>query len=441
MENSNSELTEKIRQQFDTGPYPRIPLEKSPKDDYNKLFIHNFITSFYLRNQRVVDTNDKVILDAGCGTGYKTLVLAEANPGAKIVGIDLSEQSLKLAEKRLRHHQFDNVEFLLLKIEDLPDLGMQFDYINNDEVLYLFPDPATGLQAMKSVLKPDGIIRSNLHSSLNRFYWYRAQKLSKMMGLMDENPGELEIEVVRDTMKALKEQVALKRHTWNPREEHNEQWFMMNYLFQGDQGFTIPQMFSALRSAELEFISMINWRQWELLDLFKEPENLPMFWEMSLPELDMEDRLHLFELLHPVHRLLDFWCGHPNEALPLVSVNEWTDSDWHQVKVHLHPQLRTASVRDDLIECITNRRSFEISRYITLPTQSPIVIESSIGACLLPLWEAAQSLPSLIERWIQIRPMDPVTLAPVSEKDAFEQVKTFLSELEAFMYLLLERSV
>jgi hypothetical protein len=62
----------------------------------------------------------------------------------------------------------------------------------------------------------------------------------------------------------------------------------MNYLFQGDQGYTISDMFSALRAAELEFISMVNWRQWDLISLFKEPDNLPPFLSMSLPEIPFE---------------------------------------------------------------------------------------------------------------------------------------------------------
>ena len=62
---------------------------------------------------------------------------------------------------------------------------------------------------MKSVLKPDGILRANLHSSLQRVYYYRAQAVFKMMGLMDENPEELEIELVREIMNSLKDKVEL----------------------------------------------------------------------------------------------------------------------------------------------------------------------------------------------------------------------------------------
>jgi ubiquinone/menaquinone biosynthesis C-methylase UbiE len=87
------------------------------------------------------------------------LKLAEANPGARIVGIDLSPQSIELARQRLAHHEFDNVEFHAMSVDDIPQLGMTFDYINCDELLYLLPDQLAGLQVMKSVLKPQGILR------------------------------------------------------------------------------------------------------------------------------------------------------------------------------------------------------------------------------------------------------------------------------------------
>ena len=440
MENQESELIEKIRQQFDNAPYPRVPLEQSPKTDYQLLYIHNLVTAYYLRNQKIIETEGKVILDAGCGTGYKSLVLAEANPGARIVGIDLAEESVKLAQKRLQHHGFENAEFHVLAIENLPELNIKFDYINNDEVLYILPDIAVGLQAMKSVLKPDGIIRANLHSSLQRANYFRAQALFKTMSLMDENPRETEIEAARDIMNSLKDDVMLKAVTWKPERAVDDEWMLMNYLFQGDKGYTVSEMFAALEISDLEFVSMVNWRHWELMDLFKEPDNLPAFLGMSLPEISVEERLHLFELLHPVHRLIDFWCAHPNQAQSFVPVLEWTLADWRTALVYLHPQLKTADAREDLINCITSYKLFEISSYVPLPTRVPIAVESMLAACLLPLWERPQPVNSLVELWLKLRPLHPATLEPVNPETAFEEVKELLSMLEAFLYVLLERS-
>ncbi|MBD1890575.1 methyltransferase domain-containing protein [Coleofasciculus sp. FACHB-SPT9] len=431
MDNQSSELLEKIRQQFDAGPYPRIPLEKYPTGETNLLYLHNMVTSYYLRNQKVIDTQDKVILDAGCGTGYKSLMLAAANSGAKVVGIDFSEESIKLAKKRLQYHGFENVEFHVLAIENLQQLNREFNYINCDDVLYLLPDPVTALQAMKSVLKSEGIIRANFHSSLQRTNYYRAQKVFKMMGLMDETPRELEIDIVRETMKALKDQVRLKTFTWDAKREKDEEWFLMNYLFQGDRGYTIPEMFSALKTSDLEFISMVTWREWDLMTLFKEPDNLPVFLAMSLPETTVEDQLHLFELLNPIHRLLDFWCGHPNQAQPFVPVSEWQLSDWQEAIVHLHPQMKTLEVKEELVSRVNQLQPFEISEYLP-------VMDSTIAACLLPLWESSQSMLSLVQLWQKLRPVNPVTLEPTSEAEAFEIVKQALIGLEDFGCVLLE---
>jgi ubiquinone/menaquinone biosynthesis C-methylase UbiE len=440
MPNHDPELLEKIRQQFDSAPYPRTPLEQSPKNDYELLFIHNLVTCYYLKYQKVINTEGRVILDAGCGTGYKSLVLAEANPGAKIVGIDISEPSIELARQRLKFHGFDHAEFYVLPIEDLPQLGYEFDYINNDESLYLFPDITIPLKAMKSVLKPEGIIRSNLHSKFQRVNYFRAQSLFKMMGLMDDNPTDLEIELTGEIMQSLKDQVLLKSQTYNSENIKEKECVLMNYLFQGDKGYTIPDLFAALRNSELELISMVNWRNWEVSDLFKDAQNLPAFLGMSLPELSIEDRLHFYELLHPIHRLIDFWCGHPIMNQSMIPVSNWTDTDWQTTQVHLHPQLKTSKAKEDLIECVKTQRPFEISQYVKLPTIVPITLESRRAACLLPLWETEQPLMSLVERWQQIQPVDPINLDPITRPIAFEQVKELLTTLDAFLYVLLQRS-
>ena len=438
MINNVVEITEKIRQQYNTGPYPRIPLEKSPKNDANSLYIHNLSTPYYLRNQKAIETEGKLILDAGCGSGYKSLILAEANPGAKIVGVDISEKSIELARQRLQYHGFDNTEFHVISIEDLPKLDLSFDYINCDEVLYLLPEPSAGLQAMKSVLKPDGIIRANLHSLLLRRDMFCAQEVFKLMGLMDGNPEALEVELVRDTMKALKDYVKLKGRTWSPKHETDEQLVLMNYLLLGDKGYTIPEMFSVVRAADLEFIKMVNWWQWDLMSLFKEPDNLPTFLAMSLPEITTEEWLQLFELLNPVHRLLDFWCGHPEQNQSFVPVAEWTLSNWQEAQVNLHPQLRKPEVAAKLVESITESKQFEMSKHLAI-TDGTVSIDSTTAACLLPLWEETQQMRRLVARWQKLRPVDLVTLKQIEEEEAWNVLIESLTELESLGYVLIER--
>ncbi|PZV13225.1 MAG: SAM-dependent methyltransferase [Leptolyngbya sp.] len=444
MNEQSAELFEKIRQQFDSTPYLNVPLDLSPRNNPNLLYAQNFITSYYLRNQAFPVTEGSVILDAGCGAGFKSLILAEANPGAKIVGIDLSHESTDLAKQRLQLHGFKDAEFIVASIEDLPTLGFTFDYINCDEVLYLLPDAAKGLQAMKAVLKPTGIIRANLHSSAKRADYFRAQQVFNLLGLMNGNPSDLEIEITRETFESLKNGIDLKVKVWQEAAQRGDveekEWILVNYLLQGDKGYTIADLFAALRIADLEFISMVNWCDWEILDLFKDAENLPLFWAMSLPEASIEQRLQLFELLHPISRLLDFWCGHPGQAHVYETVAAWTKEDWQTVKVYLHPQLKTFHLREELVRSIEHHQPFSLSGYLPGLAKNAVTLESAVAATLLPLWDEPQTVTALIERSRQIQPLNPVTLEPRTSTAILDDLMALLTRLEVFLYVLLEPS-
>ena len=433
-------ILEKIRQQFDSSPYPRIPLEQSPKDNAYQLYIHNLVTAFYRRDRQVIDTTDRLILDAGCGSGYKSLILAEANPNAKIIGVDISSESVKLAEQRLKYHGFDNAEFHCLSIEDLSDLGYQFDYINCDETLYLMPDPAIALAAMKSVLKPDGIIRANLHSALQRLSFYRAQQMFTLMGVMDGDIGDLEIETVIETMQALKDNVNLKVQTWDASflGEAGKEKILTNQLLQGDKGFAIADLFSALGTAELEFVSMVNWRDWNLRELFKESDNLPLVWEMSLPDASIEDQLRMYELINPVHRLLDFWCGHFSQSPQMTSFEEWNEDDWYSARVCLHPQLQTQRFSADLQSCVMQCRTVNLCQHLSL-VKPVVTVDSSMAACLLPLLDSPQTIGTLSEYYAKIRPVNPITLRSQGVAEVLPLVQSTIRDLESLGYLMIDQ--
>ncbi len=401
------------------------------------LYLHNLATPYYLRYQKFIDSQEKTILDIGCGNGDKILILAEANPQARIIGIDIATESIKVAEQHCQDRGFSNVDFQVLSIEDLPQLNLEFDYINCDNVLSFSQNIARDLQVMKSVLKPEGIIRANLHSVLQRDYFYRGQKAFEILGLMDRIPQEREAAIAREVITALKDNTHLKLATWDRQKETDLQWYLTNYLQQGDRGYEIPDMFAAIAQAGLEFISMVNWQQWNLLDLFTDLDDLPTFWAMSLPAMSVEEQLQVFELLHPIHASLDFWCGHPqpNQILP---VEEWTVADWQGARVSLHPQLKTAQFQADILSSIAQASPVELNQYWPI-LETSVVIESTTAASLLPLWTEAQGVRSLTQHWLKIKPVDPATLIPIAEPEAFNAIRQILTELERYHCVLLER--
>jgi len=149
-------------------------------------------------------------------------------------------------------------------------------------------------------------------------------------------------------------------------------------------------------------------------------------------------RLQMYELLHPIHRLLDFWCGHPQEVSSFVPFIAWTDEDWATAKVHLHPQMNTHKFKEDLLSCIKECKSLNLSQYLTT-TADVISIDSSMAVCLLPLLDMPQTMMALAKRWKQFRPIDPITLQSTDLEKAFELVKKTIVSLESLDYVMLER--
>ncbi len=424
-----------LREQFDKAPYPNTPLEKSPRDLPNELFLHSLTTAYYLRYQQVPDLTQTVILDAGCGSGYKSLMLALANPGAKIIGVDLSSESIALAQKRLPFHGVHNADFFVHSIYELKDLGLTFDYINCDEVLYLLPDPDQGLRAMREVLKPQGILRVNLHSALQRAPFYRAQSFCRLLGLMESSPGEMEVALLKEIMTPMKDQTDLKRRAWTEQAKtyKTNEWILVNYLLQGDKGYTVPDLFRMLERCDLEFMRMLVWPRWEITSLFNE---LPEYLATGLPETSIEDQLHLFELLQPIHRLLDFWCALPGTA-PVLPLGQWTIEDWAGATIRLHPQLATEQLRRDLVYAVARQEPFQINRYLMIPSDAPTQVNSQFCCGLLPLWAGPQPLGVLVDHALKVRPVRPQSLQPYSFEDVAQEIRQILGYLEQFCYVMI----
>lgn len=403
---------EKSLKQFESHPYPNIPIEESPKDNVKLLYEGSLVTARYRRDGKVItDLENRVMLDVACGTGATTLTMALANPGAKVVGIDISPESIKIAEERLQYHKIDNSEFHVLALEDLDQLGQKFDYISASDILYLLPDLTLALQQLRAILKPDGIIRGNLHSYYQRLPYYRCQELFGNMGLMDDNPEEMELGIVRDFFTALRDNVDLKVRAWgNNFDKNDNHRLLSNHLLQNDKGFTMPQLLKCLTQSSLELISMVDWQDWDWRQLFKEPDNLPAYLAMGLENADLEEELCFYELIQPNKRLLDFWCGHPQpeSALPIL---DWSEVASERLWVHFHPCLKSESFHEQLtIPGVV--APMDLRRFFPFLQESIWSDRRSAIAMFLSLWDGAKPLSFLLERWLQVSPVDAVTLGP-----------------------------
>lgn len=98
------------------------------------------------------------VLEAGCGVGAQTIMLAKNNPNAQITSIDISEDSINHAKSLVEQNGFSNVEFETADLFDLPFEDESFDHIFVCFVLEHLQDPVSALKSLKRVLKKDGSI-------------------------------------------------------------------------------------------------------------------------------------------------------------------------------------------------------------------------------------------------------------------------------------------
>ena len=121
-------------------------------------------------------------------------------------------------------------------------------------------------------------------------------------------------------------------------------------------------------------------------------ETLPPPWQQVLTQSSMEEKLHLFELMHPIHRLLDFWCMQPDDHPPRAPLKQWSLQDWQQANVQLHPQLKLPKIKQALVHCIRHQEAFEISRYLSVVRATPCVIKTQLRSLSVAPMGSASNL-------------------------------------------------
>jgi SAM-dependent methyltransferase len=98
------------------------------------------------------------VLEAGCGVGAQTAILARRSPEARFVSIDVSRESLEKARARVEEQGLVNVSIQLHDIMHLPFQQDSFDHVFVCFVLEHLEAPETALAHLKRVLRPGGSI-------------------------------------------------------------------------------------------------------------------------------------------------------------------------------------------------------------------------------------------------------------------------------------------
>lgn len=102
------------------------------------------------------DLDGKYCLEAGCGAGQNSIVLARR--GARCVAMDASERQIELARTLARRCRVE-IDFRHQTIESLPDKSLpRFDLLHSAHALAFTDNIPSAINGMARMLKPGGIL-------------------------------------------------------------------------------------------------------------------------------------------------------------------------------------------------------------------------------------------------------------------------------------------
>lgn len=142
------------------SPLPVGSREYFDEVERRKYFVESHIPSF----ADFPRWNGKRVLEIGCGIGTDTINFARA--GARVTAVDLSSESLTLAEKHAEVMGVaDRISFHLGNAEELTEVipVEPYDLVYSFGVLHHTPDPVCAIAEIKNFLGPDGEFRLMLY--------------------------------------------------------------------------------------------------------------------------------------------------------------------------------------------------------------------------------------------------------------------------------------
>lgn len=102
----------------------------------------------------------ELVLDVGCGSGSMARTMAKAEPGARVVGVDVRANYLDFARDQALAAGLTNLEFKVGDVFSLPFADATFDVVWTKYLFQWLKDIGPALDEVARVLKPGGRIVS-----------------------------------------------------------------------------------------------------------------------------------------------------------------------------------------------------------------------------------------------------------------------------------------
>jgi 2-polyprenyl-3-methyl-5-hydroxy-6-metoxy-1,4-benzoquinol methylase len=233
-----TQVGNKVQNFYNKSPFPDYELEKfNSKKDLE-------ITAYPFA--RVLDKSipkEASIIDIGTGTGQLSAFLSL---GRKCVwGIDLSDSSLKKAEKLKEKLNLDSLHLKkvdILDINQIKNIGIKFDYVLCLGVLHHTGDAYKGFENILELLKPDGFIAIGLYNKSGRIPLKTRKLLTKTIFKNNQKVKDYFIKLQIGDLKD---------------EERARGWWNDQYLHPHETTHTIGEVLRWFKKNNIEYYETI----------------------------------------------------------------------------------------------------------------------------------------------------------------------------------------
>jgi len=189
------------------------------------------------------------VLVAGCGT-FQASKFALCHPRSRVTGIDVSETSLTHTRALKEKYDLTNLEAQQFAIENVADLGQQFDLIVCTGVLHHLIDPDAGLRALRSVLRPDGAMYLMLYAPYGRIGVHMLQEYCRKLGV-GVTPEE--VNDLTEVLQQLPQHHPLVAMLRGSRDALNAKALIDALLNPRDRAYSVAELFAFIERQDLSF--------------------------------------------------------------------------------------------------------------------------------------------------------------------------------------------
>jgi 2-polyprenyl-3-methyl-5-hydroxy-6-metoxy-1,4-benzoquinol methylase len=245
---SRTACSEEVRDFYERMPYP-APL--TSLDEHLELYGNpeRRRALFHLMWPTERPRANQEILIAGCGTSQAARY-ALREPNAQITAIDISETSLHHTRKLQQKYELGNLELHNLSILDVQSLGKTFDQVVCTGVLHHLADPDLGLQSLRNVLKPGGVMQIMVYASYGRTGIYMLQAYCRLLGI---SPSNQELQDLSTTLGCLPKDHPVTHLLHKGKDFRHPDGLADALLHPHDRAFRVPQIYDWLEKCGMSF--------------------------------------------------------------------------------------------------------------------------------------------------------------------------------------------